>query len=212
MAQRNFTKKLVASRIALEEKMNRPFQRIPDMLINAYRLGLLQGYYPNTIDGKMDFREFARKFRLQSSVLDRKEDFACCSPVAGMTYETKLETEHYPEFGMILDLIEVHTFDQTASMNKYDTRYVRLSYINPANEVELNGVLFHYKDVERVLRGVKLDNYKNDATRLDFPQHVNLRMFHSYIIDLSSNPPVTLAQAQDRKRTLTRKESEYYSR
>lgn len=209
-AQRDFTRNRIITRIDLAEKANRSVETAPYVLLNAWRMGKVRGYYPNVIDAEMTWPAFARTFRIGSSILDFDgTDFPCCGDEQNDKAKEKelMRTLDYPEFGAVLELIEDHRMDQQSSTKKYDTKYVRLVWVDPREVLpDRNGVLFHYDEVRHILHGIQVPHPHNDAATLSLSDLLENREFTGYMINVSGRGLLTLAEAQKRANQATERE------
>lgn len=195
-AQYDFYRKLYVNRMSLDEKVNKHMDKIPDILINAYRRGYVKGYYPMSPDIQQPFKNFAAKFGLQLQETDAiMKDFSCCysGNAIGLSNTDDLSflaQSTYANFDIVMELIEQKTFDKISGMEKYKPLYIRLIWydINKTGLPDENAVLFKYEEVKGVLEEVKLTNPKNQATSLSANKNLELRNFSVYPVMISGQP------------------------
>lgn len=208
--QRDFTRSRVITRIDLAEKANRSVESAPNVLVNAWRMGKITGYYPNVVDAEMSWPSFARRFRIGASILDfDATDFPCCNDAPyDRTKEIELMQDlDYPAFGAVIELIEDKRMNQTASTTFWETKYVRIVWVDPQETLpDRNAVLFRYDDVQNLLNKVMVPHPKNDAAELSLSTLVENREFTGYHINVSGRGLLTLAEAQKRANQFTQKE------
>lgn len=201
-----FIRRLMVNRINLQEKANRRMTSLPAVLLNAWRMGDLQGYYPNTYDAPMPWRVFADYFRVPANQLDEaRATFACCSkggqPTSNSSipYKEQLQSVRYFGFTDVVELIEDKTFNQVTSTEQYETHYIRLVWTDPQGaRPARNAVVFRYEDVAQVLDRVDIPHPRNDAARLSLRQLIDQHNFAFYPINISGNPLISLEEARQR--------------
>jgi hypothetical protein len=70
---------------------------------------------------------------------------------------------------------------------------------------------FRYKDIIPVLEQAQWKNRYNDAAYLTFKEVFDLRLFHSFIIDVSGNGAKSLQEAEYRRQKLVEFEHHLWS-
>ena len=195
-----------------QKKANRFVESAPHVLINAWRMGRVTGYYPNTLDAEMHWFTFAQKFRLRPNLLDFDgSDFPCCGDAPyDKTQELELmKTLNYPEFGAVIELIEDKRTQQQSSTTFWDTHYIRLVWVDPQEVLpDRNAVVFRYQEVRKVWNRIRVPHPQNDAARLSLADHIENREFTGYPINISGRGLLTLAEAQKRAEQLTQQEEQ----
>jgi hypothetical protein len=205
----HFLRNLVVHRLNLNERANEPLKLLPHTLITAWRMGLVQGYYPNTIDGVMPWSTFARTFGVEPHALDaRRNQFTCCpeasvppraNGILNPNQSAELTSLRYGGFNLTAELIEDKIFDAARSENTFRTRFIRLVWVDPEGiRLTQNAVVFRFEDVRPVLLKAYTHHRGNDAAELSLAQVLDLRDFVTYPVEISGQPIYTLEQAQKR--------------
>lgn len=100
----------------------------------------------------------------------------------------------------VLEIIEDRIFDKNRSDMYYDIQYIRLVWIDPSGAVpDKNVICFNYKDVMGCLEDTQWKNRFNDAEYRNMREIVELRLFHSYVVNVSGWEPNNLQQSDLRK-------------
>ena len=207
------------NRVNLQEKTNAQIKNLPNILITAYRMGYIDGMFPNTHDGLMDRNRFMEVFEIPGHRLDLvgMED-ACCKPSdlpqsnwrIGQQLDTDaLKSIHYPGFNTIVEFIESETFDKNDSRNKWETHYIRLVWVDPQGQMGArNAILFKYEDVYSLLSQIKGFNPRNEAAALSYRQLIDLRKFSSYPVEVSGQVLMSMKAAKVRARNAVQRDEE----
>lgn len=202
---------LMVHRLNLNERANEPIKLMPHALITAWRMGLIQGYYPNTVDGVMPWSTFARTFGIEPHPLDaRRNSFSCCQDAAvpprangilNPNQSAEVTSLRYAGFSLTMELIEDKIFDNARSEQTFRTKYVRLVWVDPEGiRMTQNAVTFRLEDVRPILLKAYTHHRGNDAAELSLAQVLDLRDFVTYPVEVSGAPIYTLEEAQKRHR------------
>lgn len=86
------------------------------------------------------------------------------------------------------EIIEDRIFDKKRSDMYYDVKWIRLVWVDPGSVAPDNYLIaFKYIDVMNQLDETQWKNRHNDAEYRSMREVVELRMYHSFIIDVSGN-------------------------
>lgn len=218
-----FTKTLKVNRINLKEKGNAEIRDLPHVLLTAYRMGYIDGMFPNTHDGPMDWQRFMEVYEIDGHQFDLVGDEdACCTPSdlpqpnwrPGKELDTDaLKSIRYPGFDGVCELIEAETFDKNDSRNKWETQYIRLVWVDPQRQMGArNAVLFRYEDVFALLSQLKGFHLRNEAAALSYRQLIDNRRFSTYPVEVSGKVLMSMEEATARARRPLEQQEERISR
>ena len=103
----------------------------------------------------------------------------------------------------VLEFIEDRIFDKNRSDMVYDIQYVRLVWVDPGETLpDKNLVCFKYADLLETLEDTQWKNKFNDAEYRNMREIFELRLFNSYIINVSGRGVRTLEEADFRRNQL----------
>ncbi len=112
----------------------------------------------------------------------------------------------------VLEFIEDRIFDKNRSDMVYDIQYIRLVWIDPGETLpDQNFVCFKYSDLLDVLEDTQWKNKFNDAEYRNMREIFELRLFHSYILDVSGSSVRRLEDADFRRNQLVEFEHHLWS-
>jgi hypothetical protein len=130
-----------------------------------------------------------------------------------------METE--PEYDPMADLapyetvvqfVEDRIFDKKLSKWIYKIDQIQIIWTDPGETLpDKYLVSFKYDDVKDMLDQVEWVNRFNDAEKRSIKEVFELRLFHSYIIDISGNGVASLAEAEYRRQKLVEFEHHLWS-
>lgn len=124
-------------------------------------------------------------------------------PAAGATgaaVEGDFSTAAYES---VLEFIEDRIFDKNRSDMVYDIQFLRLVWVDPGETLpDKNFVCFRYADVLETLEDTQWKNKFNDAEYRNMREIFELRLFSSYIINVSGRGVRTLPEADFRRNQL----------
>jgi hypothetical protein len=211
-----FTQSGHVLRIELNEKLNIPLQDIPYILLIAFEQGLIEGFDPNNPSIPLGYHSLTRRYGYNQEVPTAGCNISSLEGYELYNYNPlmygNLEKERqnlkgprkllYSAFANTLELVEDELFDQQKSDQKFILNYVRLVYKDPAGvRPEELGVLFHYRDVRRVLEYVLARNRNNQAERRTQNELLELRLFNGYQIENTGEGRFqSLQESEDRRR------------
>ena len=102
-----------------------------------------------------------------------------------------------------LEFIEDRIFDKNRSDMVYDIEYVRLVWVDPGETLpDKLFVCFKYSDLLETLEDSQWKNKFNDAEYRNMREIFELRLFNSYIINVSGRGVRTLVEADFRRNQL----------
>lgn len=115
-------------------------------------------------------------------------------------------------FESVLQFVEDRIFDKTRSDMVYDIHYIEIIWVDPGETLpEKRLCTFQYKDVMETLGNSQWKNRFNDAEYRTFKEVFELRMFNSYVIDVSGQGVDTLEEADYRRKQLVEFEHNLWS-
>ncbi|MEZ4848099.1 MAG: hypothetical protein R3B93_05635 [Bacteroidia bacterium] len=103
----------------------------------------------------------------------------------------------------VVQFVEDRIFDKKLSKWVYKIDQIQIIWTDPGETLpDKYLVSFKYDDVKDLLDEVKWVNRFNDAETRTIKEVLDLRLFHSYIIDISGNGVASLAEAEYRRQKL----------
>jgi hypothetical protein len=204
---------LMVNRVNLQERANHSLQQLPDVLLTAWRMGLVQGMYPGAVDVPLPWDVFARRYGVELNPVDAaRARFDCCqAPTFGVAKgpggqvqeatAAPLRSIRYAAFGLYIELIEQRVMGRNRSEEIWVPQYVRLVYHDP----EAGGLpdeaaaIFRWADIETVLGDVRIEHPNNDAAALSIRQHLVQRDFTTQAVEVRGQPVYTLNEAEQRR-------------
>ena len=112
----------------------------------------------------------------------------------------------------VLEFIEDRIFDKNRSDMVYDVQYLRLIWVDPGETLpDQNFVCFKYSDVLETLEDTQWKNKFNDAEYRNMREIFELRLFNSYIINVSGRGSKTLEESDFRRNQLVEFEHHLWS-
>ena len=109
----------------------------------------------------------------------------------------------YAAYESALEFIEDRIFDKNRSDMIYDIQFVRLVWVDPGETLpDKNLVCFRYADILETLEDTQWKNKFNDAEYRNMREIFELRLFSSYIINVSGRGVRTLEEADFRRNQL----------
>ncbi|MDX1906911.1 MAG: hypothetical protein SF053_07730 [Bacteroidia bacterium] len=112
----------------------------------------------------------------------------------------------------VIHFVENRIFDKVRSDMIYDIELIEIIWTDPGETLpEKKLCSFRYKDVMDELEQAQWKNRYNDAEYRSMREVFELRMFHSYIINVSGQGLRTLEEAEDRRQKLVEFEHHLWS-
>ncbi|GAB4404183.1 MAG: hypothetical protein OHK0039_04230 [Bacteroidia bacterium] len=106
-------------------------------------------------------------------------------------------------FESVIQFVENRIFDKTRSDMVYDIEFIEIIWTDPGEALpEKRFCTFRYKDVLKTLDQTQWKNRFNDAEYKTMREIFELRLFHSYMIDVSGDLIRALPDAEDRRQKL----------
>lgn len=203
-------------------------QGIVNALINCFHDGKYIGYKPDSLTSPMTYDDFVNKMnQINGSGSsgttgtgdevdpesgdegetgdefggEETDDSGSSDVVGGTTGEdSRAKNQLIAPLETVLEIIEDRIFDKNRSDMYYDIQYIRLVWIDPSGAVpDANVICFNYKDVMACLEDSQWKNRFNDAEYRNMREIIELRLFHSYVVNVSGWEPNNLQQSDLRK-------------
>lgn len=117
-------------------------------------------------------------------------------------------------FEQVLEFIEDRIFDKTRSDMVYDIQYIRIEWIDPGETLpEKPLCVFKYEDVMETLANTQWKNRFNDAEYRSLKEVFELRMFNSWVLEISGDQghSKTLEEANYRREQMVNFEHNLWS-
>lgn len=115
-------------------------------------------------------------------------------------------------FENVLHFVENRIFDKNRSEMVYDIEFIEIIWTDPGETLpEKRLCTFRYKDVMETLEQSQWKNRFNDAEYRTFREVFELRMFHSFITDVSGVGVRTLDEAEKRRQQIVEFEHHLWS-
>lgn len=117
-------------------------------------------------------------------------------------------------FENVIEFVEDRIFDKTRSDMVYDIQYVRIEWIDPGETLpEKSLCVFKYTDIMETLANTQWKNRFNDAEYRSLKEVFELRMFNSWVLEVSGNQgrSKTLEEADYRREQMVNFEHNLWS-
>lgn len=132
-------------------------------------------------------------------------------PFGAAAVESNADFEIAP-YETVMEFIEDHIFDKNRSDMVYDIQYLRLVWIDPGETLpDKNFICFRYSEVLGTLEDTQWKNKFNDAEYRNLREIFELRLFHSYILDVSGRGSRSLEESDFRRNQLVEFEHHLWS-
>jgi len=115
----------------------------------------------------------------------------------------EISQSNFTSMQSILEIIEDRVFDKNKSSMYYDVQYIRLVWKDPIGQLpDENMIAFRYEDVQGVLNNTMYKNFWNDADNRTLKEVFELRLFNSFVINVSGREPISLEEAELRRQQM----------
>lgn len=115
-------------------------------------------------------------------------------------------------FEMVLQFVEDWIYDKKLSDVVYDIQYVEILWVDPSGALpEKVLAVFKWDDIAETLDQTQWINRFNSAQNMSVKQLFDLRIFHSYFIDVSGEGMNSLEEAEKWRQRMVEFESHLYS-
>jgi hypothetical protein len=115
-------------------------------------------------------------------------------------------------FIRVLQFVEDRIFDKNRSDMVYDIQFLEVIWVDPNETLpEERMCTFRYQDVVEALEATQWKNRYNDAEYKNMREIFELRMFHSYVIEISGVGINSLDEAEYRRQQLVEFEHHLWS-
>ncbi|MEL6253002.1 MAG: hypothetical protein AAFR87_13390 [Bacteroidota bacterium] len=115
-------------------------------------------------------------------------------------------------FENVVHFIEDRIFDKTRSDMVYDIQLIDIIWTDPGETLpEKQLITFRYDDVRETLESAQWKNRYNDAEYKTLREVFELRLFHSYIIDISGEGIRSLHESEYRRQKMVEFEHHLWS-
>ena len=129
--------------------------------------------------------------------------------VGGTTYQGDFDPAPYEN---VIHFVEDRIFDKVRSDMVYDIQYIVIIWTDPGETLpEKRLCVFRYKDVLETLDKAQWKNRFNDAEYKTLREVFELRLFHSYITDISGEGLRSLQEAEYRRQKMVEFEHHLWS-
>lgn len=158
------------------------------------------------IDGElMEEYEFEEEFEWENDGnLVQEEDILNAGP--------QNEGIDLTAFESVMELIEDQIVDKNRSDMVHDIQYIRIVWVDPGETLpDKNFLCLKYSDVVELLDDTKYNNKHNEAESRTAREIMDLRMFNSYVINVSGRGVRTMNETDYRKNQLTEYEHNLWS-
>lgn len=115
-------------------------------------------------------------------------------------------------FIRVLQFVEDRIFDKNRSDMVYDIQFLEIIWVDPNETLPEERICtFRYEDVLPILESTQWKNRFNDAEYKNMREVFELRMFHSYVIEISGVGINSLDEAEYRRQQLVEFEHHLWS-
>ena len=140
---------------------------------------------------------------------DLEDDLGDPVAPAGSAYQGDFDPAPYEN---VIHFVEDRIFDKTRSDMVYDIQYIVIIWTDPGETLpEKKLCVFRYKDVLETLDRAQWKNRFNDAEYKTLREVFELRLFHSYITDISGEGLRSLQEAEYRRQKMVEFEHHLWS-
>lgn len=226
LAQKTFYQRRLIQLVDMKEKGNAWLQAAPRVLMDAYRAGKIQGYFPNAPGAALSYNEMLEHFKLARRVGQGTNAFECCTNANPYRYSSannprqfiydKPDPSLLDEFEtgceQVMEFVEDYRTDQERSAQRGRFLFVRIIWTDPQGVLPPeNAVLFRYSDIEALDKQLPVPNPKNESQPLALRQVFEGRLFTSVIVRSSDQLQQNLLQAHKTKHGLVAFENSIWS-
>lgn len=115
-------------------------------------------------------------------------------------------------FENVIHFVEDVIFDKTRSEVVHNIEFIEIIWTDPGETLPDKPLcVFRYEDIVQTLEGTQWKNRFNDAEYRTLKEIFDLRLFHSFIIEVSGVGVTTLDEAEVRRQQLTEFEHHLWS-
>ena len=115
-------------------------------------------------------------------------------------------------FESVIELIEDKIMDKNRSDMVHDIQYIRIVWVDPGETLpDKNFMCLKYSDVVELLDDTKYNNKHNEAESRTAREVLDLRMFNSYVINVSGRGVRTMSETEYRRNQLNEFEHNLWS-
>ncbi len=232
----HFYKRLVVQRMDLDEKINRPFRGVlrhpsdqgganglVQTLLSALEEGAIKAYDPDDLSRAMSYEEVVRRMKSFEQALRGSpilDDYAYLpdsletddSDILNLDADMEEENKDLGPYESVVQWTEDWIFDKNRGVMVKQIRHIQLIWTDPGETLpEKYLAVFEYGEAREVLEEARWHNRFNDAEHRSLKEAFDLRLFHSYIINVSGNGVRELAEAEKRRLQLVEFEHHLWS-
>ncbi len=118
----------------------------------------------------------------------------------------------YGPYEQVIQFVENRIFDKVSSNMVYDIEFIQVIWTAPGDVVpEEYLCTFRYKEVSEMFENTQWKNRFNDAEYRNLREAFELRLFHSYIIEISGDGMQELQESEYRRQKLVEFEHHLWS-
>lgn len=115
-------------------------------------------------------------------------------------------------YTMAIQFVEDWIFDKNTSSLRFDIRYFQVIWVDPAGTLpDKMMAVYRWEDIAPVMAKTQWPNRFNDAENRSVKEVFDMRIFNSFLIDVSGNGMKSLDEADRWRRKLVEKEHHLYS-
>lgn len=115
-------------------------------------------------------------------------------------------------YTMVLQFVEDWIFDKHTSSLRYEIRYFQLIWVDPAGTLpDKMMAVFRWEDIAPTMAKTQWPNRFNEAENRSVKDVFDMRIFNSFLVDVSGNGMKTLDEAEHWRRKMVEKEHHLYS-
>lgn len=204
-------------------------QGIVDALMQGFENGDYMGYDPDDLSRTMDHYDMMEKAkRLFPDELEEEEWDSVPDEIGieigdpegdmdpeNMSWTLQTDDEEWFDisaFETVIELIEDRIYDKNRSDIVHNIKFIRLVWVDPQEELpDANVICFRYEDVMKILDNTSWINPKNNAADLSMLQALEMRMFNSYVTNVSGKGVRSLSESLYREEQMMEFEHNLYS-
>ncbi|MEO0895177.1 MAG: hypothetical protein AAFY71_02075 [Bacteroidota bacterium] len=235
-----FYKRTVVQRLDLEEKMNLPLRglmRLPadeqgpnglvQTLLDGLKSGAIDAYQPDDLSKVLSYDDVLLKIKENEQSLTGGPMETDWIEMEDSTDEIEFpevdefeelftkEEENQADLGpyeSVVQIVEEWIFDKNRGMLVPQIKQIQIIWTDPGEVLpEKTLAVFKYGEAKKVLDKARWANRHNEAEHRSLKEALDLRLFHSFIINVSGQGVRSLPEEEQRRLALVEFEHHLWS-
>lgn len=234
----HFYRRTVVQRIDLNEKINRPLQTARRLagqqesysglvrsLMQALEEGSIPAYSADDYLTPLGFDTICKRIKQMNAIYleqddwdeewdsdwDDTEPFGTLEDTVMMAENDVCDPDYGP-FESVVQIVEDWVFDKNRSEMIKQIQYIQIIWTDPGEALpEKSLLVFKYDEIKDVLDEIPWVNRHNDAEDRTLKEALEMRLFHSFVINVSGHGVQSLPEAEQRRLELVAFEHHLWS-